>query len=145
MHNEQAPQSFSLRAFTSMVVVFSFTVLSLSGLIMLLWPGRSTPSVLGLSRHAWSGMHEWISVLVVIAAGVHLWYNWRPVLSYLRRGAGVIRREWVVAFALVAMVTAGAFVGGGKQGPGGPPGAAGRPAASLGSGPSAPAAPGSQR
>ncbi|MBI5832985.1 MAG: DUF4405 domain-containing protein [Armatimonadetes bacterium] len=129
MDNEQTPKRFSFRAFTSMVVMFSFAVVALSGLIMLLWPGRSTQSVLGLGRHTWSGMHEWVCVLTVIAAAVHLWYNWRSVVAHVTRRRGPIRSEWIVALCLTAVVAAGAFLGGGEGGrpPGGPPMADGGP------------------
>lgn len=121
MEQTPAQSGFSFRALTSMVVVFSFAVLALSGLIMLLWPGRETQSLLGLSRHAWSGMHEWISVLVVIAAAVHLWYNWCSIVGYITRRRGPVRREWLVALGLTAVVAAGAFVGGEGDHREGPP------------------------
>ena len=127
MEQATTQRSFSFRALTSMVVVFSFAVLALSGLIMLLWPGRSTQSLLGLSRHAWSGMHEWVSILVVIAAAVHLWYNWRNVVAYVARRSGPIRREWLVALALTTVVTAGAFMASGGEHGGPPPGMMGGP------------------
>ena len=30
-------------------------------------------------------MHEWLSLLLIVPFGLHVWKNWRPMLGYLRR------------------------------------------------------------
>jgi hypothetical protein len=32
------------------------------------------------------GMHEWLSMLLVLPFALHVWKNWGPLVNYLRRG-----------------------------------------------------------
>ncbi|WP_334195330.1 DUF4405 domain-containing protein [Pararhodobacter sp.] len=65
---------------------------------------------------AWfHGMHEWLSLALILPFGLHLWKNWRPVTAYLKHpplwialaGSLVL----ALAFALPA-ATGGAGAGG---------------------------------
>ena len=31
------------------------------------------------------GMHEWLSMVLIVPCALHLWKNWRPFLNYFRR------------------------------------------------------------
>jgi hypothetical protein len=55
-------------------------VSAISGLIFLL-PGDLSSGVLGLSYQAWSGVHTWSSLAVVLGVGVHLVLHWKWVVS----------------------------------------------------------------
>lgn len=62
------------------------------------------------------GMHEWLSLLLILPFGLHLWRNWRPMTAYLRHGP--------MAVSLIASaVAAGLFLLplGGAGPAGGPP------------------------
>ena len=53
---------------------------------------------------AWfHGMHEWLSMVLILPFGLHLWKNWRPVVGYLKRAP-----LWIAMAASVAL--AGLFV-----------------------------------
>jgi hypothetical protein len=51
----------------------------------------SAVSGMALSFHSaigtFHGMHEWLSVALLVAFAVHVWTNRTPLLGYLRRGA----------------------------------------------------------
>lgn len=47
---------------------------------------------------AFRGMHEWLSMVLILPFGLHLWKNWLPMTSYFRRGWLV----WPLAASLVA-------------------------------------------
>lgn len=49
------------------------------------------------------GMHEILSLVLILPFGLHLWKNWRPMLAYFRRA------PMVIALALSALA-AGAFL-----------------------------------
>ena len=49
------------------------------------------------------GMHEILSLVLILPFGLHLWKNWRPMLGYFRRA------PMVVALAL-STLAAGAFL-----------------------------------
>lgn len=35
---------------------------------------------------AFRGMHEWLSLVLVVPFGLHVWKNWLPIKSYFKRG-----------------------------------------------------------
>lgn len=35
---------------------------------------------------AFRGMHEWLSMVLIVPFVLHIWKNWLPLTSYLRRG-----------------------------------------------------------
>lgn len=35
---------------------------------------------------AFRGMHEWLSMVLIIPFALHVWKNWLPITSYLKRG-----------------------------------------------------------
>ncbi len=32
------------------------------------------------------GMHEWLSMVLLLPVGFHIWKNWLPIVNYLRKG-----------------------------------------------------------
>jgi hypothetical protein len=47
---------------------------------------------------AFRGMHEWLSLVLIVPFGLHVWKNWLPITSYFRRGW----LTWPLAASLVA-------------------------------------------
>lgn len=51
----------------------------------------STVSGIALFFHvapaAFHGMHEWLSLVLVLPFALHVWKNWRPLTAYAKRGA----------------------------------------------------------
>jgi hypothetical protein len=96
---------FLQRPTVTAVVTASFVVVALTGVLMLF--------------HVENGMikefHEGISILFVLAAGVHLALNWGSFTSYLRKPL-TITLGIVVAVLIVLM-----FTGGQEGGHGGRP------------------------
>ncbi len=111
--------SLQLRAFTSVLIATAFLALGVSGTILFLSPpGRvanwSDWRMLGLTKHDWTGLHVWFSVIFIVAAILHLVFNFRPLVNYfkdrLTRQLG-FRREWIVALGLCGVVFAGVRAG----------------------------------
>ncbi|MFZ1772452.1 MAG: DUF4405 domain-containing protein [Rhizobiaceae bacterium] len=48
---------------------------------------------------AFRGMHEWLSMLLIVPFGLHIWKNWRAFLTYFKRPA--------MAFSLVLGLAGG--------------------------------------
>lgn len=80
----------------------------------------STVSGIALFFHwapgAFHGMHEWLSMVLLVPFGLHLWKNWAALLGYLRRKTLLLPLLLCVLVALP--FAASAF----KPGPGGNPG-----------------------
>ena len=65
---------------------------------------------------AFHGMHEWLSMVLVVPFVLHIWKNWRPMTGYLRRA------PMGIALALSVAAAAAFFVPTGQsEGRSGPP------------------------
>lgn len=109
------PSRFQWRIFTSLLVALGFLVLALTGVgLYLTPPGRvanwSGWTLGGLTKAQWQAVHMVFGFLFVAAAGVHLFFNWRALMTYLRSHAtaGLRRRReiaWSVSVAAILLVT----------------------------------------
>ena len=65
---------------------------------------------------AFHGMHEWLSMVLIVPFALHIWKNWKPMTAYLRRA------PMALALAL-SVVAAGVFFipTGGSERRSGPP------------------------
>lgn len=64
------------------------------------------------------GMHEWLSLLLILPFALHVWKNWRPMTAYFRHAPMVVALAASAAMAGVFLLPAGA---GGEAGRVGPP------------------------
>ena len=88
MQDTNAPRGFSLRGFTSLLLMGLFVVLGLSGAMLYASPrGRVANwtdwTLLGLEKGQWEGLHLNGSLLFLIVAVLHLVLNWRPFWGYI--------------------------------------------------------------
>jgi uncharacterized membrane protein YgcG len=107
--------SFRTRPFVSFVILIGFLVLLASGVVLFVAPpGRVANwtqwTMWGLTKHDWGDLHITFAALFLLAGVLHVWLNWRPLLSYLRTRRATPRGwrwEWVVALVLGVGVWAG--------------------------------------
>jgi uncharacterized membrane protein YgcG len=106
---------FAWRAMTSVLIAASFLILVFSGIILFVSPpGRvanwTNWTIVGLRKHEWIGLHIWFSLLFLVVTLVHVFFNWRPMLSYFKdrmtRRMG-FRPEWLAALLVCGAVYAG--------------------------------------
>lgn len=76
------------RSLTSLSVMAGFLIMSLSGVVAFVNPqGRiaywTDWSILGLTKEQWGDIHILSSLLFVVAGVIHIYYNWRPLMTYL--------------------------------------------------------------
>lgn len=50
------------------------------------------------------GMHEWLSVVLIVPFVLHLWKNWRPFANYFKRGPMAVSLVASLAAAMVFVV-----------------------------------------
>ncbi|HRK43920.1 MAG TPA: DUF4405 domain-containing protein, partial [Gemmobacter sp.] len=53
------------------------------------------------------GMHEILSLVLILPFGLHVWRNWRPMVSYFKRGPMAIALVASVAAAGVFLIPSG--------------------------------------
>jgi len=109
--NTERKRVFYWRAFVTFYVVFSFFVIATSGVVLFISPpGRianwSQWSIGGLQKSGWQAVHSIFAFLFLVAAGFHIYFNWRVILNYIRRkiGEGLNRGKELAAASAVGVV-----------------------------------------
>ncbi|HSV74430.1 MAG TPA: DUF4405 domain-containing protein [Chthonomonadales bacterium] len=102
----------SLRALATFAVLLSCVWLIVTGTLLYLKPAFMRQ--LSPYRHAWSDLHIAVSIVLIVAAIVHLFCNWGALKAYLTRrsgGSGVRWRELATVTACLCLVTFAVFAG----------------------------------
>jgi hypothetical protein len=110
---------FSWRAFFSLLAAVSFIGMTFTGVILFVVPpGRIANwtgwTILALTKHQWIGLHDWFSIIFVVACGFHLYFNWKPFISYFKSKitkAFALRAEWLAALVVCAVAFVGTVYG----------------------------------
>jgi hypothetical protein len=110
---------FSWRAMTSMMTTGGFLIMGVTGLMLFATPeGRLAYwvdwSLGGLTKEEWGAIHVTSSLLFLVAGFIHLWFNWRQFVAYLRHRLErklSIRPEAPAAAAVLAVLVAGTLWG----------------------------------
>jgi hypothetical protein len=84
-----ASSKFHWKVFVSFYVVFSFLALAVSGIVLYVAPpGRianwSVWQLLLLSKAQWQAMHTIVALLFLVAAGFHIYFNWKVLVAYVK-------------------------------------------------------------
>lgn len=108
-------KDFNFQGFFTLTLTLAFIILVVTGIILYLTPkGRVANwvnwTMLGLDKEEWGAVHITSAILVLIASGFHLYFNWRVFVRYfksnIKKGLN-LKRELVVAVILGIV-----FVGG---------------------------------
>jgi hypothetical protein len=108
-------EKFTLKKAVSLTLALSFIVMSYTGVLLFFTPKGKIAywtdwTLLGLGKTQYTDLHI-TSMFLFLAAGIwHIYYNWKPLVSYLKtraRHLSVFKKEFLLAFALNAL-----FVGG---------------------------------
>jgi len=117
--SKETKTQFSWRAFFSLLAAVSFIGMTFTGIILFVVPpGRIANwtgwTILALTKHQWIGLHDWFSIIFVVASVFHLYFNWKPFVSYLKSKvtkAFALRAEWVAALVVCIIAFAGTVLG----------------------------------
>ena len=83
-------EKFHNKSFTSFIALFSFLIMSISGIFLYFAPpGRvahwSKWTFLYLTKTQWQAVHTILSLAFVIAAAFHLYFNWSILIGYIKK------------------------------------------------------------
>jgi hypothetical protein len=100
------------RSFTSIYMGFSFILMAATGIVLYISPpGRvafwSNWFFIGLTKTEWQSVHTIFSFLFVVSGIFHIAFNWKLLISYLRRKAKEslkVRREFVLTSFTVFII-----------------------------------------
>lgn len=90
---------FINRVLISLVTALSFVAMSLSGIAAFIVPQGKVAywtnwTFIGLSKTEWGNIHITTSVLFLVAGIWHTWYNWTPLMQYLKGVPGRMSASW---------------------------------------------------
>ena len=79
----------SIRKITSLTAALSFVVVMVTSVILYIVPqGRvaywADWRLWGLTKEAWGAVHINIGLLFLLSLFLHIYYNWKPLMAYLR-------------------------------------------------------------
>lgn len=108
----------NLRKITSLTMLLSFIVLVITSIVLYVLPeGRvaywSDWRFMGLSKTQWDDLHINLGFLFLAAGLLHLFYNWKPMLAYMKdktRKVKVFTAAFNVALLLTVACTAGTLM-----------------------------------
>jgi hypothetical protein len=107
-----------IRKITSLTALVSFLLLILNSVVLYIVPqGRiaywADWRLLGLTKSEWGNQHIIIGTLFLLAIFFHIYYNWKPIVAYLKNKARQLKiftREFNIALVLTIICTVGAYI-----------------------------------
>ena len=104
---EKKKKRFNWRAWTTFVVIVSFIVDTISGIILYISPpGRvanwTNWSIWGLDKGDWEAIHTIFGYILLIIVGIHLFYNWKMFMSFIwSKIRKALNLKWELAAAIL--------------------------------------------
>jgi len=105
----------NIKKITSLSMLLSMMIMTFTGVILFITPpGRvanwANWEIFGLSKEQYGSIHSTFMVIFIIATLFHIYYNWKPMISYMKNKSKeliIFTKEMVVAFALTLIVLLG--------------------------------------
>jgi len=106
-----------IRRLTSLTASLAFVLMLVTSIILFITPqGRvaywADWRLWGLTKTDWGNIHINLGLLFLIALSVHIYYNWKPLISYLKNKAKQIKLftpEFTLAFVITIGFIFGAY------------------------------------
>ena len=106
-----------MRRITSLTAALTFLLVVLTSIVLYIVPqGRvaywADWRLWGLSKTDWGNIHINLGFLFLIALGLHIYYNWKPLMAYLKdkaRRFKLFTREFNIALAITVLCTIGSY------------------------------------
>ncbi len=108
----------NIRRMTSLTALLSFIILFITIVVLFIVPqGRvaywADWRLWGLTKEQWGDIHINIGMLFLISIFLHIYYNWKVVLAYLKNKARqltVLTREFNAALMLTLIFAVGTYI-----------------------------------
>jgi hypothetical protein len=111
-------ETMNLKKITSMTMIWSLIILILNSVVLYIVPeGRISYwadwRFLGLTKTDWSAQHITVGVLFLLAGFLHIYYNWKPILAYMKNKArkfSLFSLSSSVGLVLTALFVVGTYL-----------------------------------
>lgn len=99
----------TMRKITSMTMLVSLLLLLINSIVLYIVPeGRvaywADWHLAGLSKTEWGDQHVTIGVLFLVASVLHIYFNWAPIIAYMKNKAREIK-VFTGSFNVAVLVT----------------------------------------
>jgi len=100
-------KKFNWRGWTTFVVIISFIVDTISGIILYIAPhGRvanwTNWTIWGINKDEWAAIHTIFGYILLIIVGIHLYYNWKMFMSFIwSKIRKVLNLKWELSAAIL--------------------------------------------
>lgn len=116
-HHQNIGKSMSLKKITSLTMMLTMIVMTYTGIILFITPpGRIAHwtqwKMLGMTKEQFASVHSTFMVLFILVTILHVYYNWKPLTSYMKNKAKqmiVFTKEMLVACLLTVVFFTGAL------------------------------------
>ena len=106
-----------LRKVVSLTALWSFVLVVLTSFVLYIVPAGRVAywadwRLWGLTKTQWGELHINLGVLFLLAIGLHIYLNWKPMLAYLKtrtRQLRVFTREFNIAMVVTVVVMLGTY------------------------------------
>jgi hypothetical protein len=107
----------NIRKITSLTALICFVMLIVTSIILYIVPaGRvaywSDWRLWTLSKTQWTNLHINLGLLFLLAIALHIYYNWKPIVAYLKNRTKkivVITGEFNIALVLTIVILVGTY------------------------------------
>ncbi len=97
-----------MKKITSLSLGFSFIIMSITGVVLYFVPKGKVAywadwHIFGLSKSQYGDLHTTSMVTFLIFGILHIYYNWKPIVSYLKDKSKKIsftKKEFLIAFGI---------------------------------------------
>ncbi len=104
-----------MKKITSLSLGFSFLIMAYTGIMLFIVPhGKvaywSDWHLLGLSKGQYGDLHTTSMLTFLLFAGLHIYYNWKPLVSYMKdksRKISFTKKEFLIALLLNVVFVVG--------------------------------------
>lgn len=108
-----------IKKIISLTLAFSFLVMSITGIMLYIVPKGKIAywanwKMLGLTKSQYGDMHITSMILFLVVTIWHIYYNWKPLISYLKNSTKQItlfKKELLIALTLNFLFVGGALLG----------------------------------
>ncbi len=102
-----------LKKYISLFLFYTLLISLVSGIILYIAPYGKVATylswtIIGLDKHQWADLHTVFGFIMVIAGFIHLYFNWRPFVGYVKsKASSLISKQFFITSMLTVLVVAG--------------------------------------
>jgi hypothetical protein len=108
-----------MKKIISLTLAFSFLVMSITGIMLYIVPKGKVAywanwEMFGLTKSQYGNIHITSMILFLVVTIWHIYYNWKPLISYLKNKAKQItlfKKELLIALTLNLLFVGGTLMG----------------------------------